>query len=418
MLNVPGFRRLLLGRTLSFLATALVPTALTLAVINTTGRAGDLGLVLAAELVPQLLLLPIGGVLADRFPAQRVACVADLVRGLAQLGIGVELLLGVVRITDLVVLSAITGAGVAFGTPTTSPLVTATVPEEVRLRANSFLGVARGVALVAGPGVAGVLVVTVGAGWSFVLTTVLFIIGAGTLGGLRTAPREPNKNSSFFFRDLADGWQEVRIRPWFWTNLIGHGVSNLAAGVLMTLGPFIAVRQLGGEISWVLIYQVGMAGMVVGAFVAPWLRVRRPLVITSVCGALFALPLATFAVPMHTWADAVAYGIAMLGIGALNTLWQTTMQRHFPPQALARADSYDALLSFAVRPLGLAVAAPLAAVTGEAIPLLVLAGLVAITNLAIIALPDVRAISNLREAAVVVAERPRTSSDGIVVRKS
>jgi hypothetical protein len=111
----------------------------------------------------------------------------------------------------------------------------------------------------------------------------------------------------------------------------------------------------------------------------------------------------TFAVPLAVWVNAVAYGIAMLGIGVLNTLWQTTMQRHFPPHALARADSYDALLSFAARPLGLAVAAPVAALTGSAAPLLVTAALVAVANLACLALPDARAITNRAEPDVRVA---------------
>ncbi|MFI6044598.1 MFS transporter [Nocardia sp. NPDC051321] len=391
--QVPGFGRLMLGRTLSFLATALVPMALTLAVIDATGRAGDLGLVLAAELLPQLVLLPIGGVLADRFPPQRVAFAADLTRGLAQLGIGVELLCGVVRITDLAILSAITGIGIAFGTPTMSPLIFATVPQAHRLQANSYLGVVRGITLVAGPGIAGVLAVTVGPGWTFIVTAAVFAVAACTLGGLRVAPRPVVEHPVSFVRQLADGWLEVRSRPWFWSNLIGHGVSNLAAGVLLTLGPLIAVRSLGGEVSWVLIYQSGMAGVVLGALIAPRLRVHRPLVLTSVCSALFALPMISFATLTPAWVDAITYCAAMLGVGLLNTVWQTTIQREFPPDALARADSYDVLLSLAARPLGTAFAAPIAAVTGNAVPLLTMAVLVAVVNLSIIALPDVRAMT-------------------------
>ncbi|TDE32835.1 MFS transporter [Actinomadura sp. 6K520] len=382
----------MVGRTSSFLATALIPTALTLVVIQATGSASDLGLVLAAELVPQLLLLPVGGAIADRFSAQRVALGADLVRGIAQLVIGVELILGSVRVVDLALLSAVTGAAIAFSIPTMSPLVNATVPAASRLRANSHLGVVRGVAFVAGPGIAGTFVITVGGGWSFVVTALLCVIAAVALGGIRAPAREQAPEDTSFFRDLADGWSEVRSRPWFWSNLLGHGAANLAAGVLMTLGPLIAVRDLGGEGSWVVIYQVGMAGMIGGALVAPRLPVRRPLVATSVCGALLALPLITFVAPAPTWVNAAAYGIAMLGIGALNTLWMTALQLNFPPHTLARADSYDQLLSLSARPLGLAVAAPMATLAGTATPLLASAALVVIVNLAIIALPDVRSM--------------------------
>lgn len=58
---------LVAGRTVAALATALIPTGLTLAVIRVTGSALDLGVVLAAEMLPMLLLLPVGGVFADRF---------------------------------------------------------------------------------------------------------------------------------------------------------------------------------------------------------------------------------------------------------------------------------------------------------------------------------------------------------------
>ncbi|MEV4080277.1 hypothetical protein AB0J43_08310, partial [Nonomuraea fuscirosea] len=44
--------RLLIGRCLSALATALIPTTLTLAVLRATDDGGALGIVLASELVP------------------------------------------------------------------------------------------------------------------------------------------------------------------------------------------------------------------------------------------------------------------------------------------------------------------------------------------------------------------------------
>ena len=182
----------------------------------------------------------------------------------------------------------------------------------------------------------------------------------------------------------------MRKRRWFWTNLIGHGVSNLTAGIFMTLGSLIAIRELGGEISWVVIYQCGMAGMVIGAFLTARLSITRPLIATSLGGEVFALPLASFAIPAPVWVNASAYFVAMLGLSILNALWQTVMQQQFPPQTLTRADSYDALLSFAARPLGLALAAPVAALTGEAAVLIAAAVLVGAFNLALIVLPDVR----------------------------
>ncbi len=88
---------------------------------------------------------------------------------------------------------------------------------------------------------------------------------------------------------------------------------------------------------------------------------------------------------------AVAYCVAMFGLGVLSPLWETEMQRRIPLEALGRVGSFDTLISFAARPLGLAVAAPLAGVTGTAAPLLVAAVLSAAANLGVLLLPDVRA---------------------------
>lgn len=105
---------------------------------------------------------------------------------------------------------------------------------------------------------------------------------------------------------------------------------------------------------------------------------------------------------MATWADVAAYSVAMLGVGVLNALWLTTRQLRFAPDLLARADSYDGLLSLSARPLGLAVAAPAAALMGEAVPLVVAAVLVVAVNLAVVALRDVRAFSVPRPSDTAV----------------
>ncbi|GLW99516.1 MFS transporter [Microtetraspora sp. NBRC 16547] len=396
--------RLVIGRAVAALATALIPTGLTLAVIRSTGSAVDLGVVLAAEMLPMLLLLPIGGVLADRLPPRRVILAADLARCVAQLAIGVRLLLGDPSVSELAGLAGLTGVAVAFGVPAVSPLVTSVVPAEERLRINARIGVVNGLMQMAGPALAGGLTLWAGAGWSFLITGVLFAGSAVTLGGLVTAPRAVTRRH--FLADLREGWSEARRHRWFLTSLAGHGVWHLGAGFLLTLGPIIAVRSLGGESAWVVIVQAGTVAMVLGIPLAPRLPIRRPLVVTAIGGALYACPLAAFAIQAPTVAVAAAYFLGMLGLGLLIPLWETTMQRRIPQEALGRVGSFDALISFAARPLGLAVAAPLAAWAGTAIPLLAVAVLVAAVNLMVLALPEVRTpeTSGPAENRPVVAE--------------
>ncbi|MEU6999267.1 MFS transporter [Nonomuraea sp. NPDC046570] len=384
--------RLITGRSLSALATALIPTTLTLAVLRITGSAADLGLVLACELLPLLLLLPVGGVLADRFPPERVLLFADLTRGLAQVAIAVELLLGVDRIAHLAVLSAITGAAIAFGTPAVPRLVAAVAPEGRRLRVNARIGVATGLSAVAAPALAGGMVLLAGPGWAALLTGVLFACSAVTLGGIRTARAPQPATRPAFTTELAEGWHEVRRLRWFLAGVLGHGVWHFTAGLFLTIGPLLA-----GESAWVMIVQCGAVGLVAGVLAAPRLPIRRPLVVASVGAALYALPLAALAVPLPFWGVAVAYFAAMFGLGLLSPLWETAVAGAIPEGALGRVRSFDSLISFAARPLGLAVAAPLAGWAGTTLPLLAGAVAVAVAGLAPIALREVRAVSAERE---------------------
>jgi hypothetical protein len=390
-MNSPTFR-LLAGRTVAALATALIPTTLTLAIVRATGSAADLGLVLSCELLPLLVLLPVAGVVADRFPPQRVVMAADLVRAAAQFGIAAELLAGLVRIPDLAALSAITGAGVAFGTPAVRTLVAAVVAGPERLRINARLGVTSGLAQMAAPAMAGSLILAVGAGWSSLLTGGLFAASALTLGGLRPARVAGQALRGAFLGELREGWTETRSHPWFLANVLGHGVWHLAAGFLLTLGPLIAVDHLGGATSWVIIAQLGTVGMVAGVYAAGRLPIRRPLVAVAVGAAAYALPMAAFGVRMPVAVVTIAYFVAMFGLGVLSPLWETTMQQRIPAEALGRVGSFDGLISFAARPLGLAVAAPVAALTGTMTPLLIGAVLVAAANLSVLLMPDVRRV--------------------------
>src|SRR5579883_3240229 len=86
MPRVPGalrerpFRLLFAGQAVSLLGDAFVPVALAFAVLGIGGSASDLGFVLAAEVVPFVVLLLAGGVVADRVSRRKLMLASDLVR--------------------------------------------------------------------------------------------------------------------------------------------------------------------------------------------------------------------------------------------------------------------------------------------------------------------------------------------------
>lgn len=387
-LSTRPFRLLFIGRSLSMLGDSAIPAALTLAVYLATGSTGALALVLACAMVPKLLLLPLGGVVGDRFNARTVALTTDLVRCATQLFVGAELLSGAPALWQIALAEALGGAAGAFAMPTAAPLIRGTVEESGLLRANSLMAVVAGGARIGGPALAGVLVLTAGPGWAFVLDGATFAVSAALLYVIEVRHVPIPRRS--LLSDLKEGWGEVRGRDWYWTSLIAHGVWNGAAAVLMTLGPALFLHGPGGKGSWVALLQTGAVGLLLGSLLAGRVRPGRPVLAANLGGALYVLPLCLLAAHAPVAVPVAAYGVAMAGLGFLNPVWETAVQSAVPAHALARVTSYDWLLSLAATPLGYALA-PLAASAWNAeVPLAVAGLLVGAACVGTAAVPGVR----------------------------
>jgi MFS family permease len=108
------FRLLFTGQVVSQLGDSMTPVALAFAVLDLTGRAADLGYVIAARSVPLVGFLLIGGVIADRLPRRFVMIGADLVRLVTQSTTAALLISGHARIWQIAALQALHGAATAF----------------------------------------------------------------------------------------------------------------------------------------------------------------------------------------------------------------------------------------------------------------------------------------------------------------
>ncbi|MFE3901832.1 MFS transporter [Streptomyces sp. NPDC059153] len=401
-LRTRAFRLLFIGRTLSLLGDSAIPTALSLAVYLATGSTGALALVLGCAVIPKLLLLPLGGVVGDRFNARTVALTTDLVRCATQLFVGVELLGGSPALWQIALAEAIGGAAGAFAMPTVSPLIRGTVAESGLLRANSLMAVVNSATRLGGPALAGALILTAGPGWAFVLDGASFAVSAALLSAMKVRHVPIPRRS--LLTDLKEGWSEVRNRDWYWTSLIAHAVWNGAAAVLMTVGPALFVRELGGKEVWVALLQTGAVGLLLGSLLAGRAHPRRPVLIANLGLATYALPLGLLAVHAPVVVTIAAYGIAQAGLGFLNPVWETSVQSAVPAHALARVTSYDWLLSLGAMPLGYALAPLAASAWGAEVPLAVAAVAVGAACLATAAVPGVRRFGVPGKQAERVAE--------------
>ncbi|MFJ4409409.1 MFS transporter [Streptomyces sp. NPDC088910] len=391
-----SFRLLFFGRTLSALGDAVVPAALAIAISRATGSASALAVVLGCAMVPRLLLLPVGGVIADRFDARKVALTTDLVRCAAQIFVGLELVGGDPSILVLAVAETVGGAASAFAIPTSAPLVAGTVEEDGLLGANSLMASAASATRLGGPALAGLLIFTAGPGWAFLLDAASFAASAALLTLVRVR-RTPIPRRSMR-ADLVQGWTEVRARDWYWTSLIAHAVWNGAAAVLATLGPLIAHHRRGGDGMWVLMLEAGSVGLLTGSLLASRARLRRPVLTGNLALTSYALPLVLLAADAPAVPLIVSYGLALGALGFFNPVWESYVFSSVPAGVLARVTSYDWLLSLGAMPVGYALAPLACDAFGPAVPLYVAAALVAALCLGTAAVPGVRHATTVTDA--------------------
>ncbi|MGZ4310347.1 MAG: MFS transporter [Gaiellaceae bacterium] len=386
------FRLLFSGRTISALGNSFANVALAFAVLELTGSKSDLGLVLAARVVPMVVFMLVGGIWADRLPRSRVMVFSNLTSALTQALVAALLFSGTAQIWQLVVLAALNGTAGAFFFPASTGIVPQTVPEPLLQQANASLRLGLNSASIVGGALGGLVVGLTSPATGIAVDAVSFLCSALLVGAIRLSPAL-RVEASNFLADLALGWREFSSRVWLWVIVIQFGLVNaIELGSEGVLGPAVAKEHLHGAIGWGLVLTADAIGLIAGGLLLLRVRPRR-LLLTATLGFLLTVPfLFGLAIPLPLAGVAALALVAGLGAETFGVLWDTTMQQEIPQDRLSRVYSYDALGSFALIPLGLAAAGPIAEAIGTDKTLLA-AGLISLTaTLAVLLVRDVRTL--------------------------
>jgi MFS family permease len=393
------FRLLFWGQALSVVGDRITPVAIAFAVLG-LGSASDLGLVLAAGGIPFALFALAGGVWADRVGRRRVMLASDVVRALSQGVTAALLLTGNAEVWMLAVLAFVYGTAAAVFMPALMGLIPQTVSHARLQEANGLLALTRSTASVAGPALAGVLVVSAGSGEAIAVDAATFVVSALCLARMRLGA-EPGAASPGgdavpaghepFLAGLRRGWYEVRSRRWLTWGLFAMSTYHVfVLPSVFVLGPALAAKQLDGASSWAAIVAAFGIGGVLGNVLALRLPLRRPV---------FTAALAL--VGASTQAAIIGCGLGTVGIAALEllagicvalffTLWDLSIQEQIPAHAVSRVSAYDFSVSMGLMPLGMAMAGPIADALGLQATLLGMSAVGLAGALAWLAQPSVR----------------------------
>jgi MFS family permease len=392
----------------SMVGTAMAGVAVPFAVLRTGGSASDVGFVAAAGLVTTVGFLLFGGVIADRLPRQRVMLMANLAQGAAQAAFAALVLTGHARIWEMMALTAARGCAFGFYMPAAQGLLPQTVAAVDLAPANSVLRLGLNAAKIGGAAFGGIVVGTVGPGWGLVADAASYAAAGALRAGMRLGALPPVARTGIV-TELRDGWRTFASRTWLWSIVALCGVVNaVSAGAFSVLGPVIAERDLGGAGSWGLILAAQSAGAVFGATLTLRYRPARLLRAATLALPLLALPLFALAVPLDVTFIAAAALLAGLGDEIFEVNWATAIQQQIPPSLLSRVAAYDAFGSYALGPVGTALAGPIAFAAGLTVTLAAGGGVILVATFVVLLVRDVRHLA--RRPADTTTEMATTRS--------
>ena len=395
VLGERDFRLFFIGFSASVISYGMAPVALTFGVLDKGYGVYGVSVVLAAETIALVVLLLVGGVLADRFPRKFSLLASSAVRFGSQGGLAILLLTGRPSLWVMGAAAALIGAGEAFFNPAVTGLVPELAPSHRLQQANGLRSVALAAGQVAGPGIAGVIVATDGPGWAIAITAATYLVSALCFLGLRIPVRVVEASESVL-RELLDGWREFRSRTWLWL-IVAQAATFYAFSYapFMVVGAVVTDDHLGGAAAWGLFNAMIGVGSIAGGLVVAQLHSTRPLVTSTIAMSAYAIPIALIAVPTGAWLIAAGAGVAGAGFSVSTTLWETTLQQEVPRELLSRVSAFDWFVSAIGMPIGYVVVGPVAEAIGDHLTLILAAGWMVLSSALLLVAPSVR---NLRHA--------------------
>ena len=278
-----------------------------------------LGIVTGLQFAPIVLLAPMAGVITDRFPKRRILFATQSALALTSLLTGVLVVTGAVQLWHIYLLAFAQGVATALDNPARQTFVSEMVPRQSLSNAVGLNSASFNAARLIGPGVAGLVIATVGTGPAFFVNTlsfvaVLFALWRMRTGELTPGPRLRGKGQ------LREGIRYVRGRP----DIV------LIMALVFVLGTFGMNFQMTTALMATAVFGKGAGGygllgsiMAVGSLSAALLSARRPnprlrILMVALASFVVASAAAAFA-PSYIWFAVLLIPVGLTALTVLTT---------------------------------------------------------------------------------------------------
>lgn len=321
----------------------------------TDNDASALGLNLALQFAPPLLLFPVAGLIADRVDRRKMLIVTQAASAALAAALAVIVLLDVAVLWHLWAFSFTLGVVAAIDNPVRQAFVSELVGRSQLQNAVSLNSASFNVARLIGPAVAGGLVALIGSGWVFAVSVVTYAATIGSLFIMRRAELHPEARAPRARGQILEGFRYVRRR----SDLL---VLMLAIFVFGTFGlnfPIYTATMTSVEFglgagAFGLLSSVLAIGSVIGALMAA--RRERPRLRMVYGGAAAFSVSCVIAALMPTY---LTFAISLVLVGFTSITILTTANATVQTTTAAGMRGRVVALYFAIMLGGTIVGAPL-----------------------------------------------------------
>lgn len=321
-LDNANYRRWASGAIVSNVGTWMQRTAQDWIVLAelTHSNATAVGVVMALQFGPQVLLLPLTGLAADTLDRRKLLMATQATMGLLALGLGVLTVTGVVRLWQVDLFAFLLGCASAFDGPARQTFVSDLVGERDLSNAVALNSTSFNAARTVGPAIAGVLIAVIGTGWVFLINALSYVAVMVSLLTLRRDLLHPADRAVRKRGSVVEGFRYVWSRP----DLKAVLTMLFLIGTLGLNFPiFISTMTVtvfhGGAGRYGLLTSVMAMGSVTGALLAA--RRERPRGTLLVAAAtVFGIGFIVAALMPDYW----LFGAVLVVIGVASQTFTTT----------------------------------------------------------------------------------------------
>jgi MFS family permease len=288
-----NYRLYFFGQLVSNTGNWLTNVALTLLVLHLTGKGLAVGVLIGCQYGPILFLSPWAGSIADRFDKRRMLLLSQCGEMLQSVGLAALAFMPSPPLSGLYGLALAGGILLAFDNPLRRSFVSEMVPPSDIPNAVVLYSTIVNISRIFGPALAGLLVISMGFGWCFVLdaasylAVILCLLLMRPAELYRTAPGNSNKGG------VREGLRYIRSMPSLRISFIMlMAIGTLSYNFNVTLPLFVISALHSTEAMFTILYSVLSAGAVVSALIVAhrgYVRIRHVVIGSTALGCSMIL---------------------------------------------------------------------------------------------------------------------------------